>query len=79
MRGYIVSYATITDSSPMANNPKYYTQRRQVFIPKATADAAQCLRPTSAFTKITTEALQEWIAEEQRRAELLARAEKKLT
>lgn len=61
------------------HHAKYYAQHRQVFIPKATADAAQCLRPTSAFTKITTEALQEWIAGEQRRAELLARAEKELT
>jgi hypothetical protein len=54
------------------HHAKYYAQHRQVFIPRETADAAQSLRPTSAFTKITTEALQEWIAEEQRKAELLA-------
>ena len=51
--------------------------RRLVPVNPDLALEAQSLRPTSAFSRITAEALADWISKEKRRAAILAEAEAK--
>lgn len=71
MGRYAVSTPVDTESLPMSHS-KFHD--RFVRVKPDVALAAQSLRPTSALTKITTEALLEWIERRQHDAELLARA-----
>lgn len=61
----------------MPTNADRHKPDRFVRINPTTAEMAQSLAPTSALTRITDEALREWIAERQRRAAILTEAEKK--
>lgn len=49
--------------------------RVQIYVSPETAGQVRTLAPTSTLSRVTEEALQEWIAERQRRAALLAEAE----
>lgn len=54
----------------------YFDNRRLIPVSKDLALAAQRLRPTSAMSRITAEALRDWIEREKRRASIIAEAER---